>query len=365
MRALKITIEELETWLSIKIGGIERSYIFLVVLIIIYGIIFSNLTILRYYAFKTRAWDLGIFTQSLWTTLYADRFFYHTCEIFVNPSGSFFGVHFSPILFLILPFYRVYTAPETLLVLQSFVIALAALPIYKLAKDYNRSKLAGLTFAFAYLMYPAIQWVNWYDFHVQAFLPLFFTFAIYYATKENWGKYFLFLIFSLMCEEHVAFITFFIGLYIAWKYRRNIILAVKKKKFSREIKVTLLTMVISVVWYWFTLWQRDTFFPINPIAASEFFGAANFTILGAGDPLEIPLMIILRPLNAIHALIYNGHMKLLFIFLTFSPLSFYSFKRISALIPTIPWFVFSLMSQTTVHYILGNQYPAYITAFIF
>lgn len=365
MRTLRFTIEELEAWLSVKICSIERSYIFLTFLVMLYGIIFSNLSILRYYAFKAHAWDLGIFTQSLWTTLYANRFFYYTCELFVNPSGSFFGVHFSPILFLILPFYRAYTAPETLLVFQSFVIALAALPIYKLAKEHNRSRLAGLTFASAYLMYPAIQWVNWYDFHVQAFLPLFFTFAIYYATKENWIGYFVFLLFSLMCEEHVAFITFFIGLYIAWKYKRNIILAVKKKKVSKKVMVPLLTMVASVVWYWFTLWYRDSFFPINPIATSEFLGSANFTILGAKDPLEIPLMILLRPLNAIQALIYNGHVKLLFIFLTFGPLSFYSFRRISALIPTIPWFTFSLMSQATVHYLLGLHYPAYITAFIF
>ncbi|MEM4479803.1 MAG: DUF2079 domain-containing protein [Candidatus Bathyarchaeia archaeon] len=362
----KFTIEDLETWLGTKFRKVDRSSIILSFLVAIYTLIFSSLTIMKHHAFKTYAWDLGIFTQSLWTTLYANKFFYHTCELFINPSGSFFGVHFSPILFFILPFYRIFTIPETLLVLQSFVIALAALPIYKLATDYLQSRLAGLTFALAYLTYPAIQWVNYYDFHVQAFLPLFFTFVIYYAFKKSWGRYFIFLVLSLMCIEHVAFISSFIGLYIAWKFRKSILLNFKQRKIlASEVSVPLFTILLSITWYLFTLWQRDTFFPINPATMEEFLGAPNFTILGARSPLEIPLLIILRPLNAIQALLYNGHMKLLFLFLIFSPLAFYSFKDPSALIPTIPWFVFSFMSQTLDHYALGNQYPAFITAFIF
>jgi len=353
--------------MSKKTWRVENSQIILSLLILTYSIVFSIATILRHYAFKTRAWDLGIFTQSFWTTLYANKFFYHTCELFVNPSGSFFGVHFSPILFLILPFYRIYTAPETLLIIQSFVIALAALPMYKLAREYNHdNRMVGLTFALAYLFYPAIQWVNWYDFHVQAFLPLFLSFAVYYTTKENWPRYFVFLTLSLMCEEHVAFIASFIGLYIAWSHRKSIISNIKKKNLlTKETLVPSLTVVISVVWYWFTLWQRNTFFPTNPLAINEFLGSPNFSILGAKDPLEIPLMILLKPLNALQALAYNGHLKLLFLFLVFGPLAFYSFRKPAALIPTIPWFIFSLMSQVLDHYALGNQYPAYITAFIF
>lgn len=366
MRNHKFTIETLEAWLSSKVGVMERGHFLLLLLLIIYCLIFSGLAVGRYYAFKTCAWDLGIFTQSLWTTLFANRFFYYTCELFINPSGCFFGVHFSPVLFFVLPFYRLYTAPETLLIFQSLIIALAALPIYKLAKEQLNSRLAGLTFALAYLIYPAIQWVNWYDFHVQAFLPIFFTFTIYYATKRNWVQYFVFLVLSLMCIEHVAFITFFIGLYIAWRYKRIMISRIKRKEiFTSEILVPLLTIAVSVIWYWFTLWQRDTFFPTNPIAIEEFLGAANFTILGAKSPLEIPVLILFRPLNAIQALIYNGHMKLLFLFLIFGPLAFYSFRKPSALIPTIPWFLFSFVSQALVHYSLGNHYPAFITAFVF
>jgi uncharacterized membrane protein len=124
-------------------------------------------------------------------------------------------------------------------------------------------------------------------------------------------------------------------------------------------------MIISVVWYSFTLWQRNTFFPINPATMSGFLGSGNFSILGAKDPLQIPLLIIFRPLNALQALTYDGLIKLAYLGLLFGPLVLFSFKSPSALIPTIPWFGFSLLSQTLAHHMLGHQYEAFVVSFIF
>jgi uncharacterized membrane protein len=361
------SLEEREAWLSGKFHKVERSDIILCAAIAFYGIFFSLLTILRYYSFMTRAWDFGIFTQSFWTTLYANRFLYNTCELFVNPSGSFFGVHFSPILFFILPFYRLVTAPETLLVIQSFILALAAVPIYKLAKEYAGGRIIGLLFAAVYLIYPSVHFVNWYDFHVQAFLPLFFGFTMYYITKENWPKYFLFLFLSLLVEEHAAWIVAFTGVYITWKHRRQILSSIRSNEPAgrKVLVISVATILIGGLWYWFTLWQRNTFFPTNPEAAGDFLGSTNFAILGATDPLQIPWLVITRPWNAIQALAFEGQYKLLYFALLFGPLAYFSFKAPSALIPTIPWFAFSFFSQSIVHHTLSNHYQAYLVAFIF
>jgi uncharacterized membrane protein len=124
-------------------------------------------------------------------------------------------------------------------------------------------------------------------------------------------------------------------------------------------------MAVSGVWYWFTLWQRDTFFPTNPAALSEFLGAPNFSILGAKSPMEIPVLVFLRPLNAIQALAYDGTIKLFYLLLLFGPLAFFSFRAPSAIIPAIPWFGFGLFSQTLAHHVLGHQYETYVVSFIF
>jgi uncharacterized membrane protein len=361
------SLEEMEKWLSAKSIWKERGDIVLSFSITLYSILFSCITILRYYAFKTHAWDLGIFTQSLWTTLYANRFLYHTCELFINPSGSFFGTHFSPILLFILPLYRLVSTPETLLVLQSIILGLAAVPIYRLGKEYAGGRIVGLVFAIVYLMYPSTQFVNWYDFHVQAFLPLFFALTVYYVAKENWHMYFLLVFLSLMVEDHVAWIMFAMGLYVAWRYRSSIFGVLERRKPAEKkfLAISLITMALSALWYWVTIWQRNTFFPTNPAALEESLGAPNFTILGATDPLQIPLLVITRPWNAIQALAFDGPFKLLYLVLLFGPLAFFSFKTPSALIPALPWFGFSLLSQTLAHHVLGTQYDAYVISFIF
>jgi uncharacterized membrane protein len=84
--------------------------------ILVYIVAFSAYTCYMHYVFKTYAWDLGIVEQSLWTTLNSGKMLYSTLEVpFGNPGGSFLGVHFSPILFVILPVYAIYQSSENLL----------------------------------------------------------------------------------------------------------------------------------------------------------------------------------------------------------------------------------------------------------
>jgi uncharacterized membrane protein len=185
-------------------------------------------------------------------------------------------------------------------------------------------------------------------------------------TKEKWSRYFTFITLALMCEEHVTLTTFFIGLYITRRLRSTIVSVIKQQRpVDEKILIPLATMVMSVIWYLFTVWQRNTFFPTNPATIEEFLGSTNFTILGAKNPLEIPLLVILGPLNAIQALEYDGYIKLLYLLLLFGPLAFSSFKALSALIPTISWFGFSLLSQTMAHHALGHHYETYVIPFIF
>lgn len=190
----------------------QKPNIQIYLLIIIYTIVCSYISILKHNAFLSSAWDLGIFEQAIWSTANRGELFWYSIDLPINPSGSFFGIHFSPILFLILPVYRAFQTTETLLVLQSFLIALGALPLYWIVgKDVNRR--AALIFAAAYLLYPPLHGVNLFDFHPHAFLPAFFLFAYHYFRERKWIKYFIFVILALTVIEFVPFIVVFLGFY--------------------------------------------------------------------------------------------------------------------------------------------------------
>lgn len=183
-----------------------------------YTLFFSAYTCYMHYTFKTYAWDLGIITQSLWTTINSGKILYSTLEVpYGNPSGNFLGVHFSPILFLILPIYALYQSPETLLIFQSFILALAALPLCWIARDKIGKKLYALAFATAYLLNPALHGVNTFDFHLEIFTPLFILLAFYYIEKNQWIKAVLFLILELITIEFAPLIVFSLGLYFFLK----------------------------------------------------------------------------------------------------------------------------------------------------
>ncbi|MEM2337881.1 MAG: DUF2079 domain-containing protein [Candidatus Bathyarchaeia archaeon] len=335
-------------------------------MICLYTIFFSCFTILKHYSFRTYAWDLGIFNQAFWFTVKYGKLFYNTPELLINPSGNFLGIHFSPILFLILPAYAFYPSPETLLILQSFILALGAVPLYKLSMHVLKSRVASIAFVFVYLLYPPLHGVNWFDFHVQAFLPLFFLSNIYFLEKQNWKCYFVFTLLSLLCEEHVSFAVAFIGLLIALRYRRQLKVALKTRNFRDPIfSSAAFTVFLAIFWYPMTLWIRNTFFPINPSFLSTFKASANWDVLGASDPILIPIYIIFYPQRAINALQYDFLVKIVYLLILFGPLAFFSFHKAEYLLPTLPWFVYSLFSNYQPYYTIYDQYPAYVIAFIF
>jgi uncharacterized membrane protein len=146
-----------------------------------YVIIFSYISIMKYYTFQDSMYDLGLWNQMYWLTLHGgpaawDRYAFNFRWQYPYHKLSF-------VIFL--PFYAVYPHPETLLILQSAVIGLAAVPLYFLTLNYSRRHSIALLVSFVYLAYYSIQNVNLFDFQSQNMFPLFFFAAIYFFRKNS------------------------------------------------------------------------------------------------------------------------------------------------------------------------------------
>lgn len=364
-RLKQTTFESIDGWFSRKFLHRDISEIIVYLSVLCYALIFSYFTILKYNSFNAYAWDLGIFNQSLWSTVHGGRLFFNTVEQFINPSGVFLGIHFSPILLLVLPFYSLYSSPQTLLVFQSFILGLGAIPLYFLAKRVLNVRLAAVVLSLVYLLYPPLHGINWFDFHVQSFLPLFFFCTICFLTKENRLGYFFFLFLSLMVAENVPILVLFIGLYCFWLYRKQFINAIRKKTISdRNVLIPPLTILIAFLWWFLALYIQQQYFPINP-AYSQFYKAAdNWSVLGIQDPITLPIYVVLNLGKGFEALSYDLLLKLLYVFLLFGPLLFLSFRNLITSI-TLAWFVPVFFSNYRSYYTIGSHFPAYVIPFIF
>ena len=163
---------------------------FLVLAVVGYAVIFSYLTLVRYAAFEARALDMGNLNQAIWNTAYGNWFH------LTNQPGTVnrLSLHVEPILLPIALLYRLYPAPPLLLVLQSVVVALGALPLFALAQYKLGNEWMALVFAIVYLFNPTIQAANWLEFHPITLAPTFLLAAFYYLVRERPGPFALFAI---------------------------------------------------------------------------------------------------------------------------------------------------------------------------
>ncbi len=347
---LNLAIKEI----LVRFFGKSRNILLLE--ITIYALLFSIFTIVRYYSFHTYAYDLGTYNQVLHTTLFNGKLLYSPTDLIANPTGSLFGIHFSPIFFVMLPFYAIYPNPPTLLVIQSVVLALGALPLFLLASMRLHNERLALVIATLYLLSPLVQGVNWYDFHPEAFLPLFFLSALYFFDVKNKFGYFASILLSLLCLEFSSIILIFVSIYLFVK------LEPWKKASIDKSKVLWLmaTIILSVVWLIISL-QIIRFF--NPLV-QPLTGDVYWREIGANSLLDVPSQALLHPGRIVSALQFDGLQKLSFVLVILGSVAFLPLLEPLIAICLIPWFIPAFLSNYSPFYQFNIQYTAFIIPFV-
>jgi uncharacterized membrane protein len=207
------------TWVAAAVGALIVGYV----------VLYSWLAILRHKTFGSGAMDLGYTDQVVWNTLHGRPFRFSTyqnapidlpLEQF-RRTDNLLGYHVELLLLPISLLYLIYDHPITLLVLQVVGIALGAWPAFLLARQHLRSDLAGLTFASAYLLAPALQGAALSDFHAVSLCASLLLFAMYFAQSRRFGPFFVVVIAAMMCKEEISALVVMIGLYVFFVLRER------------------------------------------------------------------------------------------------------------------------------------------------
>ena len=315
----------------------DRPLYIVLILIAIYTLYASVCAILRYYGLYYGG-DLGIYTQSLWTTLHGDGWFYTSMW-----EGSRFAHHFEPILFFILPLYALFPAAETLLVLQSLILALGALPIYWIARDELGEK-AGVAFAGLYLLYPALHGINQDEFHGSGLaIPfLLFCFYMFKNKRYKWGM--AFAVLAMMCKENVPLVVIFMGLYWLWEEREKVKICLRERVLPREKEIVFPTGLVLIGIVWLSL--------------------AVFVIIPHFNPEgEHPLLY--RYGTPFQNLVVDPGLKIGYLFFLFFPLLFTPLLHPPTLLIGLPIFAQNLFTDDLGMYNIWTQHPASLIPWLF
>ncbi len=178
---------------------------------------FAALSIGRQRAFSTGRFDLGNMTQAVWATAHG-----HFLEV-TNLAGeqtSRLGSHFDPILAGLAPLWLAWPSPDMLLVVQAVAVALGALPVYWLARKHLGSQHAAVGFAFAYLLYPATQWLVLNEFHPVAFACPLLLYAFWYLDEDRLVPFAVFALLAIACKEEIGLVVAGFGIwYVVTRHR--------------------------------------------------------------------------------------------------------------------------------------------------
>jgi len=317
----------------------QFSNILVYSLMIVYIAIFSTLSILQHNRFNTYGFDLGIHDQVLW------GYSQGNVPMFSSLLGMFgLGDHMTPIMILLTPLYWIYSDVRCLLFFQCAFLSLGALPIYWLAKDKLKSNFLAVSLAASYLLFPALEYVNMYEFHPVALSITFLLFMLYFLYKERYIRYFILLVLSLMCQEPVALPIIILGFCLFF--------------FHRKRKLGIITSGAALFWFCIAMWVLIPYFAGQPY---RHFGA-RFHYLGdnfgqivktlVGNPLLVLKQVSILP-------------KFFYLFHLFAPLGFISFFGSFALLPAIAPLGYCLLSDFPGLYSIEWQYTAPIIPFIF
>jgi uncharacterized membrane protein len=174
-----------------------------------YAAWFSYHTVVWHLSVRS-GYDLAIQDNILWNLLHGGPFFKAAPTL--GPTGSHFGRHATLVSYLLLPFYGLHPSASTLLVLQSTLMGGAAVPLFLFARR-QLGDVGGAVVALAYLLHPALQQSNLFEFHyVKLGLPFFYTSVwLLDAGRRRWALVAAGL--TLLVREDVATWVVLLGLW--------------------------------------------------------------------------------------------------------------------------------------------------------
>ena len=247
----------------------------------------------RYHTFHSSSYDLVIFDQAVRS--YAH--FQPGISIIkgvhngFGPHFSVLGDHWSPILATLAPLYWIYSGPQTLLVAQAVLFALAIPPLWIFTRRAfgggQRATAAAYLVSVAYgLSWPIAEALN-FSFHEVAFAPVLTAVALERLQAGRLRTALIALAALLFVKEDMGLFVAGIGLY----------LAVARPRTVRKQLLTGLALIV--------VGFADTYLATYALVPA-FGGRANYywayTALGQGVPQAVWHLIV-HPASSLRLLI--------------------------------------------------------------
>jgi uncharacterized membrane protein len=302
----------------------------------VYAALFSFVTVTRHFTFATHALDLGYYVQLVWSLARGDG------PRVSLPEMHAWGDHLSPIMYLFVPAYWIAPGPVVLLMAQSVILALGAIPMFGLARARLGDDRPAVAFALLYLANPSLHGINVRDFHAAALaIPLLL--AAFWAVEA--GRPMLALLpaaLTLLCREDGALPVIGLGAWMAVAHRRW-------RLGPLTAIAALAVLVVDVRWI------------IPAYRGEPYSHLQRYAHLG-GSLSEIVTNALLHPLRTLGALLTGR--RAVYLAAMLAPLAFLPLLGGWDLLGALPALAQNLLSSDPVLYGFRAQYQSFVLPFL-
>jgi uncharacterized membrane protein len=199
----------------VSVGTRVVPHLAVAVLVLAYVLRFSLLSVQVYDGYGAPGFDMAIPDQAVWLLS-------HFHVPFSTVMGrDFFADHTSFVFLLAVPLYWIFPRAQTLLVLQTCLLAGAAIPMYLLARRRVGGAVLPTLLVAAYLLNPALQNGNLEQMHVECFTVFFVSLAIYAAVESKGALLAVAATGLLLCKEDAALLVIPLAIWVYWRRNRQ------------------------------------------------------------------------------------------------------------------------------------------------
>jgi len=166
------------------------------------GLYMSVYAVWSHQRFGTFGYDLGQY-HSIFANTLAGRPLHVPALGWDYDWGELLNGHADLGTFYMLPIFALYPRAPTLLVMQSVMIASAAVPLFLLARRHLSTGW-GLVLGLAWLGYPPLHGAQLYDVHMQPFGMSWAMWAVSAVDARRFKTYWVFFTLAILCREDVS-----------------------------------------------------------------------------------------------------------------------------------------------------------------
>ena len=220
---------------------------YLLIIIVVFGIIYSLISLVNHYNFRTYALDLGAYTNALYDYIH---FQWNDSTAFKEASENLLADHFDLYLILFSPLSLIFKT-YTLLLVQIFFILLGGYGVYKFFMlSEKTSRMAIFAALYFYLFFGVFAALS-YDYHSNVVAAVMLPWFFYFVKKRELLPAGLMLLFIIVSKENISLWIAFVSLGLAFEYRkeprvRNFLLV------AFVFAIVYFVTVLSVVMPWFS-----------------------------------------------------------------------------------------------------------------